>query len=86
MAPLAVKRTSCAVNGLPLSRPPADRVATLALLLSVGLWYRSVCILLRAAVSVSPGWVFFVRMYEQRELDIRFGSAYREYRGRTPFL
>jgi protein-S-isoprenylcysteine O-methyltransferase Ste14 len=61
-------------------------LGTLALLLTMGLWYRPVWLLLWAAVSVSPGWVFFVRVYEQRELEIRFASAYREYRGRTPFL
>lgn len=61
-------------------------LATLALLLSVGLWYRSVWFLLLVAISVSPGWIFSVRMYEERELEIRFGRAYRGYRARTPFL
>jgi len=61
-------------------------LATLSLLLSVGLWYRSVWFLLWAAVIVCPGWIFFVRKYEERELEVRFGSAYRDYRMRTPFL
>jgi protein-S-isoprenylcysteine O-methyltransferase Ste14 len=56
------------------------------LLLSVGLWYRSVWFLLWVAAIVSPGLIFFVRKYEERELEVRFGSAYRDYRLRTPFL
>lgn len=61
-------------------------LATLSLLLSVGLWYRSVWFLLWVAAIVSPGVIFFVRKYEERELEVRFGSAYRDYRLRTPFL
>jgi len=61
-------------------------LATLAWLLSVRLGYRSVRFLLWVAISVSPGWIFFVRLYEERELEIRFGRAYRGYRARTPFL
>ena len=61
-------------------------LATISFLLSVGLWYRSVWFLLWFAVIVCPGWILFVRKYEERELEIRFGSAYRDYRMRTPFL
>jgi len=61
-------------------------LATLSLLLSVGLWYRSVWFLLWVTVIVCSGWIFFVREYEERELEVRFGTAYRDYRMRTPFL
>jgi protein-S-isoprenylcysteine O-methyltransferase Ste14 len=37
-------------------------------------------------VSVFPGWIFFVKRYEERELEIRFGEFYVDYRARTPFL
>jgi protein-S-isoprenylcysteine O-methyltransferase Ste14 len=28
----------------------------------------------------------FVKVYEERELEIRFGDSYRTYRSRTPLL
>jgi protein-S-isoprenylcysteine O-methyltransferase Ste14 len=37
------------------------------------------------AVSIAPGWIFFVKRYEQRELELRFGTSYIEYRSRAPF-
>ena len=37
-------------------------------------------------VELSPGWIFLVKRYEERELQIRFGADYEEYRARTPFL
>ncbi len=58
----------------------------LAWFLSLALWHRSAWALLWMAVSLIPGWIFFVRLYEERELEIRFGSSYAEYRARTPFL
>jgi protein-S-isoprenylcysteine O-methyltransferase Ste14 len=61
-------------------------LCTLALLLSVGLRYRSTWFLLWVVVIVSPGWIFFVRRYEERELEIRFGTSYLEYKARTPLL
>lgn len=30
--------------------------------------------------------LFFVKVYEERELEIRFGASYLEYRARTPML
>ena len=27
-----------------------------------------------------------VKIYEERELELRFGEAYRDYRAKTPFL
>ena len=61
-------------------------LSTLALLLSVGLRYRPTWFVLWLILSVSPGWIFFVRIYEERELEIRFGASYMEYRARTPLL
>ena len=61
-------------------------LCTLALLVSVGLLYRSLWFVLWVIVIVSPGWIFFVRIYEERELEIRFGVPYLEYREKTPFL
>jgi protein-S-isoprenylcysteine O-methyltransferase Ste14 len=61
-------------------------LSTLALLVCMGLWNQSLGFVLWVLLIVSPGWIFFVWIYEQRELDIRFGSAYRDYKARTPFL
>jgi protein-S-isoprenylcysteine O-methyltransferase Ste14 len=61
-------------------------LATLALIFSIGLWHRSLWFVVWMAISVSPALIFFVRRYEERELEIRFGDAYRNYRARTPFL
>jgi protein-S-isoprenylcysteine O-methyltransferase Ste14 len=30
--------------------------------------------------------LFFVKMYEERELELRFGAPYLEYKSRTPML
>jgi protein-S-isoprenylcysteine O-methyltransferase Ste14 len=61
-------------------------LAGVALLLSLGLWFQSVFFLLWSLILVTPAMVFFMRYYEERELEIRFGSSYLEYRSRTPFL
>jgi hypothetical protein len=61
-------------------------LCTLGLLLSVGLRYRSLWFVFWVAAVVSPGWIFFVKVYEERELEIRFGNSYVEYKARTPLL
>jgi protein-S-isoprenylcysteine O-methyltransferase Ste14 len=61
-------------------------LCTILWLFSFGLRYRSWWLLAWVAVSFSPGWIFFVRRYEERELEIRFGEPYKEYKARTPFL
>lgn len=61
-------------------------LCSLAWLFSLGLMCRSLWILVWMAVSLSPGLIFFVAWYEKRELQIRFGAGYEEYRQRTPFL
>ena len=61
-------------------------LCTLAWFLSLAQWHQSAWGVLWIAVSVAPGWIFFVRLYEERELEIRFCASYAEYRARTPFL
>lgn len=53
---------------------------------AMGLERASIWFLAWIAVSVSPGWVYFAKEYEERELELRFGQAYLEYRRRTPML
>jgi len=61
-------------------------LGTLACLLCMGIWFRSALFVLWVLVLVTPAWLVFARVYEERELEIRFGVAYLEYRSRTPML
>jgi protein-S-isoprenylcysteine O-methyltransferase Ste14 len=61
-------------------------LATLAWLLCLGLWRQSAWFVLWVVFILSPGLIFFVWKYEERELRIRFGPAYEAYRARTPLL
>jgi len=61
-------------------------LAALTLLLSLGIWYQSTLFVAWGLFLVSPALLFFVKGYEERELEIRFGTSYLEYKARTPFL
>lgn len=61
-------------------------LASLAFLLSLGIWFQSVLFVLWALVLFSPALLVFVKVYEERELEMRFGAAYRAYKSRTPML
>ena len=61
-------------------------LAGLALLLSLGIWFQSALFLLWALILFAPALLFFVKVYEERELEIRFGASYLEYKARTPML
>ena len=87
--------------GLPFALKLSSRLATDYLyrwtrnpmVLCSFAWFMSLALrhalpgaILWLAVSVFPGWIFFVKRYEERELEIRFGPPYVSYRARTPFL
>ncbi len=61
-------------------------LAVLAFLLSLGIRFRSAPFVLWVVLLFAPALLFFVRGYEERELEIRFGEPYRRYRASTPFL
>jgi protein-S-isoprenylcysteine O-methyltransferase Ste14 len=61
-------------------------LASLACLFAVGLWLQSALFLLWHVALVTPVLLFYVKVYEERELEIRFGEAYRVYRASTPFF
>lgn len=61
-------------------------LAGLALLVSMGLWFQSTMFVLWALLVFTPALLFFVKEYEERELEIRFGASYLEYKFRTPML
>jgi protein-S-isoprenylcysteine O-methyltransferase Ste14 len=61
-------------------------LAGLALLLSLGLWFQSALFVLWALILFTPALLFFVKVYEERELEFRFGASYLEYKSKTPML
>ena len=61
-------------------------LATLAFGVSLGIWFQSTLFVLWVLVLFAPSLLFLVRVYEERELEIRFGAVYLEYKSRTPFL
>ncbi len=61
-------------------------LAALAFLVSLGIRFRSALFVLWVVLLFAPALLFFVRVYEERELEIRFGEPYRRYRASTPFL
>jgi protein-S-isoprenylcysteine O-methyltransferase Ste14 len=61
-------------------------LATLAFLLALGIWFQSTLFVLWVFILVTPALLVFVKMYEERELEIRFGASYLEYKSRTPML
>ncbi|MBP7331729.1 MAG: isoprenylcysteine carboxylmethyltransferase family protein [Firmicutes bacterium] len=42
--------------------------------------------ILWSLIVLIPVHVFFLKYFEERELEIRFGDSYREYRRKVPFL
>jgi protein-S-isoprenylcysteine O-methyltransferase Ste14 len=61
-------------------------LGVIAWLIAVGLMLQSLVFMVWVLVLVAPAWVVFLKVYEERELEIRFGESYREYKARTPFL
>jgi len=61
-------------------------LAALSFFLSLGIWFQSTLFLLWVFILFTPALLVFVKMYEERELEIRFGASYLEYKSRTPML
>jgi protein-S-isoprenylcysteine O-methyltransferase Ste14 len=61
-------------------------LAGLAFFLSLGIWFQSALFVLWVLILFAPAYVFFVKVYEERELEIRFGASYLEYKSRTPMF
>ena len=59
-------------------------LAALALFLSLGIWFQSALFELWVLIVFAPAYFYFVKVYEERELELRFGTSYQEYRSRTP--
>ena len=61
-------------------------LAGLAWFLSLGIWFQSVLFVLWVLIMFAPALLFFVKVYEEQELEIRFGASYLEYKSKTPML
>lgn len=61
-------------------------LAALAFLLSLGIWFQSVLFMFWVLILFAPALLVFVKVYEERELEVRFGASYLEYKSSTPML
>jgi protein-S-isoprenylcysteine O-methyltransferase Ste14 len=61
-------------------------LATLAFFLALGIWFQSAYFVLWVLILVTPAWLVFLKVFEERELEIRFRASYLEYKSATPFL
>jgi protein-S-isoprenylcysteine O-methyltransferase Ste14 len=61
-------------------------LAALAIFVSLGIWFQSALFVLWVLILFAPALLFFVKVYEERELEFRFGASYLEYKSRTPML
>jgi protein-S-isoprenylcysteine O-methyltransferase Ste14 len=61
-------------------------LACVLYLLSAALWLRSASLLLWVVVGATPAWIAFLKIYEERELELRFGQQYLDYKTHTPML
>jgi protein-S-isoprenylcysteine O-methyltransferase Ste14 len=61
-------------------------LAALAFLLSLGIWFQSTLFVLWLLILFAPALLTFVKVYEERELEFRFGASYLDYKSKTPML
>ena len=61
-------------------------LAGLVFLIGLGLWLRSILFVLWVVGLVTPAMLVFLKVYEERELEVRFGAPYMDYKAKTPML
>jgi protein-S-isoprenylcysteine O-methyltransferase Ste14 len=61
-------------------------LAASSFLLSLGIWFQSTLFVLWVLVLFAPALIFFIKIFEERELEYRFGASYLEYKRKTPML
>jgi protein-S-isoprenylcysteine O-methyltransferase Ste14 len=49
-------------------------------------WLQSLHAVLWTILWLAPAWILYVRIYEERELELRFGESYLRYKAQTPFF
>lgn len=87
--------------GIPIAVLPTRRLASdwmyawtrnpivlsgILFLLSLGVWLHSSTLIAWTLLLLLPIMVSLLRVFEERELEIRFGDDYRAYRARVPML
>ena len=61
-------------------------LAALAIAVALGVWFQSVLFIVWVLALLAPALLYFVKQYEERELELRFGASYLDYKARTPML
>jgi protein-S-isoprenylcysteine O-methyltransferase Ste14 len=61
-------------------------IAVLSFSISLGIWFQSTLFVLWVLILFAPALLFFVKVFEERELEFRFGASYLEYKSKTPML
>ena len=61
-------------------------LAVLSFSVSLGIWFQSILFVLWVLLLFAPALLFFVKVFEERELEFRFGASYLEYKSKTPML
>jgi hypothetical protein len=63
-----------------------SRVAYYLFALGVGFISGSSLLTLYVLLGLIPAHLFFLRFFEELELELRLGESYKEYKEKTPFL
>jgi protein-S-isoprenylcysteine O-methyltransferase Ste14 len=61
-------------------------LAVLSFSISLGIWFQSTLFVLWVFLLFAPALLYFVKVFEERELEFRFGASYLEYKSKTPML
>ncbi|NIR46804.1 MAG: isoprenylcysteine carboxylmethyltransferase family protein [Gemmatimonadetes bacterium] len=61
-------------------------LSALVFLTGLGLWQQSTLFVLWVVGLFTPAMLVFLKVYEERELEVRFGASYLEYKANTPML
>lgn len=61
-------------------------LSCLLFFIAAAVWLQSLHAILWTLLWLTPAWILYVLIYEERELEVRFGESYIRYRGHTPFF
>jgi protein-S-isoprenylcysteine O-methyltransferase Ste14 len=61
-------------------------LSCLLFFIAAAVWLQSLHAILWTTLWLAPAWILYVRIYEERELEVRFGESYAQYKARTPFF
>ncbi|MBI1741131.1 MAG: hypothetical protein HY233_13645 [Acidobacteriales bacterium] len=61
-------------------------LSCLLFFIAAAVWLQSLHAILWTILWLAPAWILYVRIYEERELEVRFGEAYLGYKATTPFF